>query len=178
MSDLPWRGVLRPLYAAHQLRHQLGKLCLRLGRQIRPKTGANVGSWLVTQTEIDGGRDATRRGRTWMVIANHLLGEEGKLRVQVPLQWDQRAHADARQIGCILKRGGRRSAKVSGCNPDRTPASVRQFDDHKGGAPPRTLRQDCKLLTRERMPTPWRSLIFSRSSRIVICGHPVIAVGA
>ena len=105
---------------------------------------------------MDGGLinagDATRWGKAWIVIANHLfLGGRGERPRQMMRQGQDRSGADARQGGTGLSRCRGGSAEIRRRPADRASPAVRQGDDHESGAPPRSLRQCRKLLTEKRM---------------------------
>ncbi len=98
---------------------------------------------------VGRGRYATRPGGGRWVIANHLLVEKAQTRAQMLHQWDQRARADARQVG---NAGAvRRLSEIRRRDPNRPRPSVRQRDNDVGGTAPRPLLQHLKAMPKKEM---------------------------
>ena len=80
--------------------------------------------------------DATRWGKAWIVIANHLfLGGRGERPRQMMRQGQDRSGTDARQGGPGLSHR-RGHPEIRRRPSDRASPAVRQGDDHESGAPP------------------------------------------
>src|ERR1700675_1015481 len=63
-------------------------------------------------------------------------------------QWDQRADADTRKIGCCTRRNYHHG-EIGRSDPDRALSTVGQLDPHVGGATSRTLPNYRKPLTKQ-----------------------------
>jgi hypothetical protein len=94
---------------------------------------------------------------------------ESQTRVQMPRQWDQRAHANAghRKPLCVRCDGG--LAKISRRHPDRASSPVRKRHYDIGGTSSRALRQHRKLAAKQGM---------SRVSNRDMGHHPIENCGA
>jgi hypothetical protein len=99
--------------------------------------------------QVGRGRYATRPGSGRWVIANHLLVEKAQTRAQMLHQWDERARADARQVG----NAGAvwRLSEICRRDPNPPPPSIRQRDNDVGGTAPRSFLQDGKPPPKEKM---------------------------
>src|ERR1700686_2228946 len=66
-------------------------------------------------------------------------------------QWEQRADADTRKIGCRTRRNYRRG-EIGRSDPDRALSTVGQLDHHVGGTTSRSLPNYRKLFAKQAMP--------------------------